>query len=471
MLSINHLNQKLLMAQYAVRGRLVIRAQELENQGKDIIYCNIGNPHSFAQKPITYVREVLSLLEFPELLQKEQTTQLFHADSIRRAKMILEYIPEGIGAYSASAGISFIRKAVAEFIQRRDNIPTNPERIILSDGASSAAQMVMTAIIKNENDGILLPIPQYPMYSATLALLGGQSIAYYLDEENHWQLNEEALIHSYTQAKQQGITPIAITVINPGNPTGAVLSRANIQMIINFAQKNKLIILADEVYQENIYNKAFSFHSFAKVMHEMGINDVTLFSFHSMSKGYFGECGHRSGYLEARNINNETFAQFIKLQSINLCANVPGQIASYLMVTPPQVGDESYELFSHEKNHILGELQEKSIILGKHLNQIEGISVNIPDGAMYAFVKIQLPQPLCQVSDDGMPADEKYCLELLEKTGICVVPGSGFGQLPNTLHFRTTFLPPKHQILELVNKLAAFHQEYIDSALNLSLKL
>lgn len=459
MLNYNNLSQRLIDADYAVRGRVVTRAQELEKSGHKITYCNIGNPHYFKQKPMTYVREVLSLLEYPDLLNKE-ITGLYNSDSISRAKYILEQIPEGVGAYSASAGVGFVREAVAKFIAERDNIPVNPDRVILTDGASKAVQTVIHAIIKNPNDGILLPIPQYPMYSASLTLAGGLSIGYYLDEENHWQLNEDILLDSYNTARMNKLNPVAITVINPGNPTGAVLSYENIKMIISFARKYNLAILADEVYQENIYSKTTKFHSFAKVMHDMQIDDVTLFSFHSMSKGYFGECGHRSGYLEVRNIPDDVFAQFVKFQSINLCANVIGQIATYLMVTPPSIGDASYTQYIAEKTAILDDLRDKSIILGNELNKIDGISVNIPEGAMYAFVKFNLPQAMINRSVDTI-LDEKYCIALLEETGICVVPGSGFGQMPNTLHFRTTFLPPREQIIELVAKLKLFHSNYI----------
>ncbi|MEN9946996.1 MAG: hypothetical protein RLZZ293_1382 [Pseudomonadota bacterium] len=460
MLNISNLNPKLLNAEYAVRGRIVMRAQELAQQGKDIVYCNIGNPHLFAQKPLTYVREVLSLLEYPNLL-KHDLGNLFHADSISRAKFILEQIPEGVGAYSASAGIDFIRQAVADFIQRRDNIPAKANDIILTDGASKAAQTVITAIIKKSNDGLMLPIPQYPMYSASLALSGGKSIGYYLDEENHWQLNEEILFTSYQSARSAKINPVAIVVINPGNPTGAVLSAENIKMIINFARKHNLAIIADEVYQENIYTKTAKFHSFAKIMYEMAIHDVSLFSLHSMSKGFYGECGHRSGYLEVRNLPLDVFNQFIKLQSINLCANVIGQLATYLMVTPPTPIDASYSLYCQERDLILHDLKQKSLILGSEINKIDGLSVNIPEGAMYAFVKIDLSNQLNPQLQTDLPIDEQYCLELLEETGICVVPGSGFGQLPNSLHFRITFLPTYEQLINLTQKLGQFHKNFV----------
>jgi alanine transaminase len=130
------------------------------------------------------------------------------------------------------------------------------------------------------------------------------------------------------------------------------------------------------------------------------------------------------------------------------------------MVSPPQSGDDSYAQFIEEKTAIQNELRAKAQIIGIELNQIDGISVNHPEGAMYAFVKFELPEAMLQNSGN-VPIDEKYCLALLEETGICVVPGSGFGQLPNTLHFRTTFLPPREQIVDLVAELAKFHHKHI----------
>ncbi len=460
MIQIHDINLKVINAEYAVRGRIVQRAQELQKQGKSIIYCNIGNPHTFKQKPLTYVREILSLLEFPQLIEQAQHIPLFHADSVARAREIVSLVPEGVGAYSTTMGLEFVRKAVAEFISKRDNIDADFERIILTDGASEGAQAVIAALIKDPRDGIMVPIPQYPLYNASLMLNGGHSVGYYLDEENNWQLNLDSLEESLKQALQQGVNPVAITIINPGNPTGGVLSRENIQMIIRFAKSHNLSILADEVYQENIYTQGYKFYSFAKVIHEMQINDVTLFSFHSMSKGFFGECGHRAGYYEARNIPNNVFEQLVKLQSINLCANVVGQLATYLMVSPPQPHQESYALYIKEKSEILNNLKEKAAIIGTELNKIPGISVNLPDGAMYAFVRLELPLHLYNKHDGMVPLDERYCLDLLDATGICVVPGSGFGQLPNTLHFRVTFLPPKEDIVDLVHKLRDFHINY-----------
>jgi aspartate/methionine/tyrosine aminotransferase len=470
MINYKNINSKLIEAQYAVRGKIVLRAQELEEQGKKIIYCNIGNPQALKQKPLTYIRQVLSLLEYPELMAQPEVEKTFPKDLIKRAKYILEKNPTGTGAYTQSAGIGFIRQAIADFIQKRDSIPADKDKIILTDGASKGVQSILTVLLKNPNDGVMIPIPQYPLYSATLALYGGKQVGYYLDEKNSWQLNEKSLIESIEKAKKEGINPVAMAVINPGNPTGAVLSYDNIKMIINFTKKYNLSLLADEVYQENVYLKSVKFNSFAKAMYEMSEKDITLFSFHSVSKGYLGECGHRGGYCEIRNIPADVFEQIIKLQSIGLCSNVDGQIVTYLMVAPPQPDDESYDLFIKEKDGILNELKAKSAILGTELNKIEGMSTEVPQGAMYAYVKFELPHkkgldPKAMSEEERLKyeakRDSEYCMSLLEETGICVVPGSGFGQMPGTLHFRTTILPPRNEIEALVRLIKDFHLNYV----------
>jgi aspartate/methionine/tyrosine aminotransferase len=314
----------------------------------------------------------------------------------------------------------------------------------------------------------MIPIPQYPLYSASLTLYGGRQVGYLLDESNGWQLNEQALTRSYDQARRDGTIPVGIVVINPGNPTGAVLPAENMRMIVRFARTHQLSIIADEVYQENVYEQSLQFYSFAKILEEMRERDVTLFSLHSVSKGFLGECGHRGGYVEFRNMPDEVLAQFVKLQSISLCANLAGQFATYMMVAPPVRGEESHELYLRERDAILADLKLKAEILGKGVNNIQGMSVDIPRGAMYAFVRFTLPPGVDapSMSQEDRIAfearrDTEYCMALLEETGICVVPGSGFGQAPGTFHFRTTFLPPREEIEQLVVQLKSFHERYV----------
>ncbi len=468
MISLNDLNLNLLKAEYAVRGPIVIRAQQIEAQGRKVIYCNIGNPQALKQKPLSYIRQTLSLLEYPELHEKPHVLRDYPKDIVERAREILRKHPHGTGAYTQSAGIPFIRKAVAEFISKRDGIPASHDHVILTDGASKGVQASILALLKNPHDGFMIPIPQYPLYSATIDLYGGKQIVYYLDESTNWQLNESELEERIAEANR--IHPVAIAVINPGNPTGSVLTYENIRMVIRFAKRHNLSIMADEVYQENVYDPHSKFYSFAKVMHDMNERDVTLFTFHSVSKGFLGECGHRGGYMEFRNIPDDVLAQMVKQQSISLCANVGGQISTYLMVAPPEPGDESYATYIKEKNDVLNSLKRKAKILYEHINKIEGMSLDSPQGAMYAFVRFELPPEkgidLAMMSREERvkyerTRDETYCMKLLEETGICVVPGSGFGQQPGTFHFRTTFLPPQDEIEELVKKLKAFHLAYL----------
>jgi aspartate/methionine/tyrosine aminotransferase len=256
---------------------------------------------------------------------------------------------------------------------------------------------------------------------------------------------------SISQAKAEGTKVKAICVINPGNPTGGVLDEDNIAMIVDFAKTHGLSILADEVYQENIYLPGDKFVSFAKVLHRSNAKDVSLFSFHSCSKGFLGECGVRGGYFEYRNVPDNVAAQILKLQSVNLCANLPGQVSTYALVRPPKPGMPSYEQYFAEKTTILDTLRQRAILLAEGLNRIEGITCNVIAGAMYAFPNITLPPGR---------TDSDYAMALLEQTGICVVPGSGFGQADGTAHFRTTILPPTEKLHQVVKDLGEFHRNY-----------
>ncbi len=443
------IGKTVLETEYAVRGPIVARAAELEKQGREIIYCNIGNPQSLGQKALTWNRQILALCEYPALM--DLAPSAFPTDVIETAKAILTGTKHGLGAYSESRGVRYIREGIAEFILERDHIGVDPDAIFLTDGASKGVQTILRLLIGGTRDGIMIPIPQYPLYSATITLYEGRMVPYQLDEANGWKLSRTLLEASLAKAKADGTHVKAICVINPGNPTGAVLDEANIAMIIDFAKAHGLAILADEVYQENIYLAGDEFVSFAKVLHQMEAKDVSLFSFHSCSKGFLGECGVRGGYFEFRNVPDDVAAQILKLQSVNLCANLPGQTAAYAMVRPPKPGMPSYPQYAAEKGAILDTLKQRAILLAEGLNHIEGITCNVIAGAMYAFPSITLPPGR---------SDFDYAMALLEQTGICVVPGSGFGQAAGTAHFRTTILPPTEKLQKVVKDLGEFHRNY-----------
>ena len=194
---------------------------------------------------------------------------------------------KSVGAYSDASGVEIIRRHVAEYIEERDQIPTDWMNIVLTTGASEGAKSMLSFINCGERNGkptgVMVPIPQYPLYSATICELGMHLISYYLDEDNEWALSIEELNRALKEAKDI-CKPKAIVVINPGNPTGSVLTRHNIEDIIRFAQQNNLLIIADEVYQHNIWKSGAQFHSFKKVMHDMNVK-LELVSMMSASKG------------------------------------------------------------------------------------------------------------------------------------------------------------------------------------------
>ena len=254
-LNIDNISQKVRGAEYAVRGELVTIAGQMERdieEGKrtdfdKIVFCNIGNPQAVGQKPITFMRQVLSLVEYPELLKNENINLVYPKDVIERAKEYLKETKFGVGAYSNSQGFYFILKDVANFIEKRDGYKADHNNIFLSNGASEGIQMFLSTIIRNNKDGVLLPIPQYPLYSALLTLLGGTKIDYYLDEDKGWGLSIEELKNAVSSARAKGINPRSIVVINPGNPTGQCLEVENMKEIIKFCHNENIIIIADEV--------------------------------------------------------------------------------------------------------------------------------------------------------------------------------------------------------------------------------
>jgi aspartate/methionine/tyrosine aminotransferase len=445
-ISLKDIGSAVLDTQYAVRGPIVARAQELERSGRTIIYCNIGNPQALGQKPLSWTRRILALCEYPDLATLSPGA--FPADAVDAARKLLSGSKHGFGAYSESKGLRFIRDAVAAFITRRDGIESDPESIYLTDGASKGVQAALRLLLASPEDGIMIPIPQYPLYSATITMYQGRQVGYYLDEEHDWMLSRDLLEDALEKAKKAGTTTKAIVVINPGNPTGSVLDADNVRMIIGFAKEHGLAILADEVYQDNIYREGARFESFAKAMVALREKDVSLFSFHSTSKGFLGECGQRGGYMELRNVPADVSAQVLKMQSVSLCSNLPGQATLYSLVTPPPEGGPSRAEYERERGDILDELKARAVLIADGLNAIPGFRCNAVAGAMYAFPRFDLPT--------GM-SDEGWCMALLEKTGICVVPGSGFGQLPGTAHFRATILPPRDQLATMVSSIAAFH--------------
>jgi alanine transaminase len=453
--------------QYAVRGAIVARAAEIERELQKkpesfpfdtVIYCNIGNPQSVGQAPITFNRQVLALVAAPFLLESPHCNSMFPEDAIARAKFYLSST-HGIGAYSASQGIEVVRNEVAKYIEHRDNSgPCDPKNIFLTSGASEGVKVILSLLRKR--DGCLIPIPQYPLYSAALTLLGMNPVHYFLDESKQWSCNIENIEKQIETARHAGIKPRAMAVINPGNPTGQVLDVDTMRAIVQLCEKEEILLMADEVYQTNIYLQK-PFVSFRKVALELK-SHCQIASFHSTSKGMIGECGLRGGYMELLNFNQDIFDQIIKSVSVNLCSNLPGQFMVGLMCNPPKKGDPSYDLFKKEYDGIYNSLKSKAAMLATALNTLPGISCNASEGAMYLFPRIHLPPKAVEAAKQkNMAPDVLYCMELLNSTGTCVVPGSGFGQEDGTFHFRTTFLPTEPLIEKSVSLLREFHVNFM----------
>ncbi|KAJ1486797.1 pyridoxal phosphate-dependent transferase, partial [Baffinella frigidus] len=393
----DNINKNVVEMEYAVRGAVPMRAGKIMEEiaaGKkypfdEVLYCNIGNPHSVGQQPLSFYREVMAIVDCPQLLQNPQVGSMFKEDVIARAKLLISEVAGGTGAYSGSQGVLHIRKVPRQSLGRSRQ---NPDDIFICNGASDAIQKILTTIISGPKDGILVPIPQYPIYSALIKLLNGELVGYFMDEGKGWGLDLPHLKQEIASARAKGTLPKALVIINPGNPVGNVLSEADMVALIKLCKEERLILLSDEVYQENTYTDR-PFLSAKKVVRSLGkeFDDFELISFHSTSKGMIGECGRRGGYMEICGMDTKVVQQIYKLASSGLCSNLNGQIMCDLMLAPPKKGDASYESFRAEYDGIYNGLKRKSQMLYKALNAIDGITCQPLAGAMYAFPNIDIP--------------------------------------------------------------------------------
>ena len=220
------MNQSLRRMQYAVRGEVVMRADQLAAEGREVLYTNIGNPHQVGQSPITFFRQILALCDLPASVGVDhpEVNRMFPADVIARAKEYRDIIgPSGTGAYSHSQGILGLRKHVADYIAERDGYPAYQGNIFLTNGASAAISMVLQALLAQNNDAVMIPIPQYPIYSALISKLGGRQVGYNLNEELNWAVTREELESKLAAAQADGLEVKALAMINPGNPSGNVI--------------------------------------------------------------------------------------------------------------------------------------------------------------------------------------------------------------------------------------------------------
>lgn len=466
------MNQQILKMQFAVKGAVLLRALKhkadmAKGEKKvfpELIYTNQGDCHAMGQKPITFLRQVLAGCTYPTLLKG----CLFPEDVKERANLILDACEnQTMGSSTHSQGIYIVRKHLAEYMTKRDEgIEADPKNIFITDGASPVIKHVLSLFCNEKEDkpvGIMLPIPLYPLYTAVMTELELYPVNYFLDEDKDWGLDMKEIQRALDESKPYCKTR-AIVVINPGNPTGQVLSKKQIKDLIKFAHKEKLVIFADEVYQKNINDEDSEFFSMKRVKHELGppYDEVELVSFLSVSKGYTGECGIRGGCAEMDCFDEDIIKMMVKLETISICPNTTGQAALSVIAKPPEPNDPSYKQFIKEQCFILDGMAEKGKLVTSKINEIPGLKVNKAQGAMYAMVKIEIPEKAIQDAEKrNLVPDVMWCYDLLDSTGIVVVPGSGFGQKPDTWHFRTTILPPFETMEKVMKGIKTFQESFL----------
>jgi len=383
---------------YAVRD-IVVLANEVAKSGKEMLYLNIGDPNIYDFAPPKHLVEAT----YKAMLENKN-------------------------GYAPSSGIKEAVDAIESEAERKGI--TNVHDIFVTTGASEAIDICLTALV-NEGENVLTPTPGYPLYTAIESKLEMISNPYYLNEKNGW-LPDVDDIKSKINNKTK-----AIILINPNNPTGSLYTQESLLQIIDLALENDLVIFADEIYDKLLFDgkEHVSIASLNK--------DVSCITFGGLSKNYMVP-GFRIGWgiVSGR---NELLADYIeamnKILRARLSANHPEQYG----IKPSLEGEQSNLIEAKKK------LTLRRDMTVEMLNAISGISCVKPEGAFYAFPQLHMNQP-----------DNHFVAELIKETGVVVVPGSGFGQVPGTQHFRVVFLP-KEQILEKAYKaIGDFYQKYLE---------
>ena len=394
---------KLASVCYDIRGPVLARARQMEEEGHRIIKLNIGNPAAFG-------------FEAPEEIV---------VDVIRNIR--------DASGYSDSKGLFAPRKAVMHYCQQKRIADVSIDDIFLGNGVSELIVMSMQALLNN-GDEVLVPAPDYPLWTAAVSLSGGTPRHYVCDEGAGW-LPDLADI----RAK---ITPStrAIVVINPNNPTGALYPDDLLQGIVEIARQNQLIVFADEIYDKVLYDGR-THTSLASLA-----DDVLFITFNGLSKNYRA-CGFRAGWMivsgEKRHASDYIEGLGI-LASMRLCSNVPGQHAIQTALGGYQSIDE---LVAPQ-----GRLTRQRDLAAEMLNAIPGVSCVKPQAALYCFPR--LDPKMYPISDD-----QQFILELLEAEKVLLVQGRGFNW-PTPDHFRVVFLPNVDDLTDAITRIARFLEIY-----------
>jgi alanine-synthesizing transaminase len=394
---------KLANVLYDIRGPIMDAARQMEEEGQNIIKLNIGNLALFG-------------FDAPQEIQRD---------------MILN-LPRSAG-YSDSKGIFAARKAVVHYSQQQGIRGVTLDDVYLGNGASELINMATNALL-NEGDELLIPSPDYPLWTAATALSGGTPVHYLCDEANGWMPDLDDLRRKITPATK------GIVVINPNNPTGALYSDELLREIVAIAREHGLVILADEVYDKVLYEDAR--HTAIASLSE----DVLTLTFNSLSKSY-RSCGYRAGWVVVSG-DKEAAADYIEgltmLSNMRLCSNVPGQWAV-------QTALGGYQSI----NDLVGpggRLRRQRDLAYELITAIPGVSCVKPQAALYMFPRLD---PELYPIDD----DREFFLELLQQTRVMLVQGTGFNW-PRPDHFRIVFLPHEDDLREAIGRIACFLEQY-----------
>ena len=385
---------------YAIRN-IVAEARRVEQSGRPVTYLNIGDPIPFGFQP-------------PPAL----------AEAVRRA------VTDGHNGYVPSPGIPEAREAVATE-WTRNGFPASADRVLITAGTSEGIELALTALV-DAGESVLVPLPTYPLYTAVLAKIGAEPLYYSTDPGRGWLPDLDHLESLITPRTR------ALVVIDPNNPTGAVYPADMRRALIDLSERHGLTLLADEVYGDLAYDGPVP---------PMGslAPDAAIISFSSLSKAYIAP-GWRAGWLVVGRTArlDGALAAIKKLADGRLCSNGVVQYA----IAPALTGDRSFQAAFRSA------LRERADITTRAMNGMPGISCVAPAGAFYAMPKVSLPPGR---------TDEHFVLELLRRTGILCVYGSGFGLPAEDGFFRVVFLASPGELASIYETLGAFVRDYLSA--------
>ena len=389
---------------YEIRGPVAARASQLEAEGHRILKLNIGNPAPFG-------------FEAPDTIVQDMIAALPHAQG-----------------YSDSKGILSARRAVVSRYEEVPGFPTlDVDDVYLGNGVSELIMMTLQALL-DPGDEVLVPAPDYPLWTAATSLAGGTPVHYLCDEDDGWNPSVEDIRAKVTERTK------AVVVINPNNPTGAVYSKEVLEQVLEVAREHSLLVLADEIYDRILFDGA-EHHSIAALA-----PDLLCLTFNGLSKTY-RVAGYRAGWvaISGPRAHAKGFLEGVELlASTRLCPNVPAQHAIQVSLT----GHQSIEGLVAPG----GRLAEQRDIAWSMLNAMHGVSCVKPEGALYVFPR--LDPDVHEIRDDV-----QLCLDLLEQEKILVVHGTGFNW-PTPDHLRVVTLPWGADLRAALERMGNFLSSY-----------